>query len=50
LKRTLIDAKWEYINAHREEYDPGKLDKFVRDETRKAVIHWMEMLECVGKV
>jgi tagatose 1,6-diphosphate aldolase GatY/KbaY len=50
LKRTLIDAKWEYISAHRDEYDPGKLDKFVRDETRKAVIHWMEMLECVGKV
>jgi fructose/tagatose bisphosphate aldolase len=50
LKRTLIDAKWEYISTHRDEYDPGKLDKFVRDETRKAVIHWMEMLECVGKV
>jgi tagatose 1,6-diphosphate aldolase GatY/KbaY len=50
LKRVLIDAKFEYISAHRDEYDPGKLDKFVRDETRKAVMHWMEMLECVGKV
>jgi len=50
LKRTLIDAKWEYISAHRDEYDPGKLDKFVRDATRKAVIHWMEMIESVGKV
>jgi tagatose 1,6-diphosphate aldolase GatY/KbaY len=50
LKRTLIDAKWEYISGHRDEYDPGKLDKFVRDETRKAVMHWMDMLECVGKV
>lgn len=49
LKRTLIDAKWEYISAHRDEYDPGKLDKFVRDATRKAVIHWMEMIESVGK-
>src|SRR5512136_884274 len=39
LKRTLIDAKFEYISAHRDEYDPGKLDKFVRDATRKAVIH-----------
>ncbi|MBI5954199.1 MAG: class II fructose-bisphosphate aldolase [Chloroflexi bacterium] len=49
LKRTLIDAKFEYISAHRDEYDPGKLDKFVRDATRKAVIHWMEMIESVGK-
>ncbi len=49
LKRTLIDAKWEYISAHRDEYDPGKIDKFVRDATRKAVIHWMEMVESVGK-
>ena len=49
LKHTLIDSKLEYINAHRDEYDPGKLDKFVRDATRKAVIHWMQMVESVGK-
>jgi len=49
LKRTLIDAKFEYISAHRDEYDPGKIDKVVRDATRKAVIHWMEMVESVGK-
>jgi tagatose 1,6-diphosphate aldolase GatY/KbaY len=48
LKHTLIDSKFEYINAHRDEYDPGKLDKFVRDATRKAVIHWMQMVESVG--
>jgi len=50
LKHTLIDSKFEYISAHRDEYDPGKLDKFVRDATRKAVIHWMTMVESVGKV
>jgi tagatose 1,6-diphosphate aldolase GatY/KbaY len=49
LKHTLIDAKWEYINAHRDEYDPGKLDVFVRDATRKVVMHWMEKLKSVGK-
>lgn len=49
LKHTLIDAKWEYINAHRDEYDPGKLDVFVRDATRKAVMHWMDKLGCNGK-
>jgi tagatose 1,6-diphosphate aldolase GatY/KbaY len=49
LKHTLIDAKWEYISAHRDEYDPGKLDVFVRDATRKAVMHWMDKLGCNGK-
>jgi len=49
LKRTLIDAKWEYLSAHRDEYDPGKLDVFVRDATRKAVMHWMDKLGCNGK-
>ena len=49
LKHTLIDAKWEYINAHRDEYDPGKLDVFVKDATRKAVMHWMDKLGCEGK-
>ena len=49
LKHTLIDAKFEYISAHRDEYDPGKVDKFVREATKKAVIHWMQMIESVGK-
>lgn len=49
LKRVLIDAKFEYISTHRDEYDPGKLDVFVRDATRKAVIHWMDKLGCEGK-
>jgi ketose-bisphosphate aldolase len=49
LKRVLIDAKFEYISTHREEYDPGKLDVFVRDATRKAVMHWMDKLGCEGK-
>lgn len=49
LKHTLIDAKFEYITAHRDEYDPGKIDKVVREAIKKAVIHWMEMVESVGK-
>jgi len=49
LKHTLIDAKYEYITAHRDEYDPGKIDKVVREATKKAVMHWMEMVESVGK-
>jgi len=49
LKHTLIDAKFEYISAHRDEYDPGKIDVAVRDATRKVVMHWMDMLESSGK-
>lgn len=49
LKRVLIDAKYEYIAAHREEYDPGKVDVAVRDAIRKAVGHWIDMLGSEGK-
>src|SRR5574342_38765 len=49
LKHTLIDTKYEYITAHRDEYDPGKLDVVVRDATRKAVMHWIDMLCSAGK-
>jgi ketose-bisphosphate aldolase len=49
LKHTLIDAKYEYISSHRDEYDPGKIDVVVRDATRKAVMHWIDMLESAGK-
>ena len=49
LKHTLIDSTFEYISAHRDEYDPGKVDKYVREATKKAVIHWMQMVESVGK-
>jgi len=49
LKRTLIDAKYEYITANREEYDPGKVDTAARDAIRKAVGHWIDMLGSGGK-
>jgi ketose-bisphosphate aldolase len=49
LKRVLIDAKYDYICAHREEYDPGKVDVAVRDAIRKAVGHWIDMLGSEGK-
>ena len=49
LKHTLIDAQYEYITAHRDEYDPGKVDVAVRDAIRKAVGHWIQMLGSAGK-
>lgn len=49
LKRVLIDSKYDYICAHRDEYDPGKVDVAVRDGIRKAVGHWIDMLGSEGK-
>jgi tagatose 1,6-diphosphate aldolase GatY/KbaY len=49
LKRTLIDAEYEYISANRDEYEPGKVDVAARDATRKAVGRWMHVLGSVGK-
>lgn len=49
LKYTLIDTTKAYLQAHSDEYDPGKIDAAVREGTRKAVTHWMEMLKSPGK-
>jgi tagatose 1,6-diphosphate aldolase GatY/KbaY len=50
LKRTMIDAQYDYINTHREEYDPGKVDVAVRTAIREAVSHWIDMLGSANKV
>ena len=49
LKYTLINSTYDYITKNRQEYDPGKIDVAAKDATRKAVIHWMEMLKSPGK-
>jgi fructose/tagatose bisphosphate aldolase len=45
----MIDAEYEYITSHREEYDPGKVDEAVRKAIRDAVGHWIDMLGSSGK-
>ena len=49
LKRTLVDAQYTYIAAHRKEYEPGKVDEAVRAAIRKAVEHWIDMVGSAGK-
>jgi tagatose 1,6-diphosphate aldolase GatY/KbaY len=49
LKYTLIDSTYDYITQHRDEYDPGKIDVAAKDATRKAVMHWIDMLKSAGK-
>ena len=49
LKHALIDATDEYVRAHRDEYDPGKVDEAVRQATRQVVSTWIDMLGSAGK-
>jgi len=49
LKRTWINAVYEYITAHREEYDPGKLDKHAKNAMKAKVLEWITMLGSAGK-
>jgi tagatose 1,6-diphosphate aldolase GatY/KbaY len=49
LKHTLIDAQFDYLSAHRDQYDPGKVDVAVRDAIRKVVGRWMQILGSTGK-
>jgi len=49
LKHVLIDSTWEYLSAHRDEYDPGKLDRFTREATAKVIGTWIELLGSAGK-
>jgi fructose/tagatose bisphosphate aldolase len=49
LKHTLIDTTWEYISSHRREYNPGKIDKAVKQGIKNTLRRWMELLGCAGK-
>jgi tagatose 1,6-diphosphate aldolase GatY/KbaY len=49
LKRTLIDAQFEYMAANRQEYESGKIDVAGRDAIRKVVGRWIQVLGSAGK-
>lgn len=49
LKHVLIDSTYEYICAHREEYNPGKVDGAVKAGIKKSVESWIDLLGCAGK-
>ena len=49
LKRTLIDATYNYISGKREEYNPGKIDIAVQDAIRQVVGRWIDTLGSAGK-
>jgi tagatose 1,6-diphosphate aldolase GatY/KbaY len=49
LKHSLIDATYEYISQHRDEYNPGRIDKEVKKAIQAKVSYWIDMLGSAGK-
>ena len=49
LKYILLDSTFEYMSSHREEYDPGKVDKYVKQATRERIKYWIDLLGSAGK-
>ena len=49
LKHAPIDTTFNYIQEHRDEYNPGKIDASVKDESREKVAYWIDMLGSAGK-
>ena len=44
LKKALIDTTFDYISAHRYEYDPGKIDAQGNPAIQNRVVYWINML------
>jgi ketose-bisphosphate aldolase len=49
LKHALIDSTYDYINTHRDEYNPGKVDIARSEATRDRIVWWIDLLGCEGK-
>lgn len=49
LKHSLMNATYQYLTEHKDEYDPGKMDIAVKDAIRKTVLNWIDWFGCTGK-
>ncbi|MCD6576878.1 MAG: class II fructose-bisphosphate aldolase [Anaerolineaceae bacterium] len=49
LKHALIDATYEYIEANRDQYNPGKIDIAVKQAIHQVVSRWIDILGSEGK-
>ena len=49
LKHALIDATYDYISDHRDEYNPGKIDITVKEAIKAKVGYWIDLLGSAGK-
>jgi tagatose 1,6-diphosphate aldolase GatY/KbaY len=49
LKHTLIDTTFDYLSTHRNEYNPGAVDKMIKTAISKRIDYWIDLLGCAGK-
>jgi ketose-bisphosphate aldolase len=49
LKHVLIDTTYRYINENREEYNPGKVDKAVREAIKTRCMYYIDLLGSTHK-
>ena len=49
LKHVFIDTTFRYIQHHRDEYDPGKVDRTVKDALKEHIKRWIRILGSDGK-
>jgi tagatose 1,6-diphosphate aldolase GatY/KbaY len=49
LKHAWIDATHDYIEAHRTEYNPGKIDIAAKQAVAERVNYWIDLLGCAGR-
>jgi ketose-bisphosphate aldolase len=49
LKYALIDATYDYLSSHRNEYNPGKIDIAAKRAVTERVEYWIDLLGCAGQ-
>jgi len=49
LKHSMLDAVYAYMSAHRDEYNPGKVDIAIQTAIRETVGRWIDILGSAGK-
>ncbi len=49
LKHALIDSTYAHISENREEYDPGAVDRAVRQAIMERIFYWIDLLGSAGK-
>jgi tagatose 1,6-diphosphate aldolase GatY/KbaY len=49
LKHTLINTEYDYINSHRDEFDPGKIDLAVKNSIKQTVFGWIDIIGSSGQ-
>jgi ketose-bisphosphate aldolase len=48
LKHIMMDSTYEYISVHPDEYNPGKMDEYVKEATKHRIEYWIDLLGSTG--